>query len=202
MLDEGSFLQADGRLLLSSSLVLRAAAVFDGSEIRLNLRAGGDAAELPAGEYLEIALRVTRTVQAVEGAGVRSWQLHGSMLHLRLGAADTDLRITLTSTPTSVAGTPAAGAGAVTARDPGLQVFPQPARTGVALQCRYTLPSAGGVRLVLHDALGRVVATTTDVMREAGNGTMHLSTAGLAPGIYYVRLGTPDGSATRRVVLY
>jgi hypothetical protein len=203
MLDGGSFLQADGRLLLSSSAFLRATAVFDGSGIRLTLRAAGAAGDATAPQdEREVALRVSHDVLSVEGDGLLAWEQHGSMLQLRLGSADTDLRISLGGTPTGLAdengnaGTDDAVAGA-----PRLQVFPQPAPPGATLQCRYTQSVPGSVVLTLHDALGRVAARVDATAREAGTHLAILPGAKLVPGVYFMHLRTDAGATVTRVVI-
>ena len=71
---------------------------------------------------------------------------------------------------------------------------PNPAADRVAF--RYTLGAAGPVRLAVYDALGRTVAVLADEVRPAGGHTATFRTAGLAPGVYVVRL---DGAGAVRV---
>ena len=66
---------------------------------------------------------------------------------------------------------------------------------------RYTLPTAGRVRLAVYDVLGREVALLQDDIRNAGTHQVRLEARGWASGMYLYRLTTPDGSATRRMVL-
>ncbi|MBR9974634.1 MAG: T9SS type A sorting domain-containing protein, partial [Bacteroidetes bacterium] len=213
MLDGGSFLQADGRLLLSSSALLRAAAMFDGSEIRLNLRTAGTPGETTSTpqEEIDVALRVSHSVLSVEGAGLVSWELHGNMLQLRLADADTDLRVSLGGTPTGLADD-SRDAGRNDGADAGsrldahaeplqLQVFPQPASAGATLQCRYTQSTAGTVVLTLHDALGRVASTLRSTAQEAGTHVLMLPAANLVPGLYFMQLRSNEDSAVRRIVI-
>ncbi len=70
----------------------------------------------------------------------------------------------------------------------------------------YSLPTAGYIRLTVHDVQGRTIRTLADQIREAGsyseiwNGC---DSAGrrVAPGIYFIRLNTAKGTLTQRVTL-
>lgn len=73
-----------------------------------------------------------------------------------------------------------------------VRVFPSPARAGADL----TIEAPGTARVVMSDALGRVVRRT-----QGEAGTVRLPTAGLAPGVYVVRVEAGGERATRRVVL-
>ena len=192
MLDGGSILEADGRLMLSSSLLVRAVAALDGSEIRLALRSAG---ELPAEGY-HVALRVSHTVAAVEGPGVVQWALSGSHLLLHLDAAATDLRITLTSTVTGVS------EAAVVAAPPAIvAVYPQPVSREGTLQCHFALPAAAMAAVTLHDALGRTVAEAPERPHEAGTHTAALRTSGLPAGMYFRRVRAAGMQSARRVII-
>ena len=70
--------------------------------------------------------------------------------------------------------------------DLALTAGPNPARSQTTL--RFTLPEASDVRLNVHDALGRTVRQLDLGSRPAGEGTASVATAGLAPGVYVVRL--------------
>lgn len=63
-----------------------------------------------------------------------------------------------------------------------------------------TLPSAASVRAEAFDALGRRVAVLFDGTAPAGATRLALSGAGLAPGVYAVRVVTPDAVVTQRLV--
>jgi endonuclease/exonuclease/phosphatase family metal-dependent hydrolase len=64
----------------------------------------------------------------------------------------------------------------------------------------YTLPAAAEVRLDVFDALGRQVQTLVEGRRPAGTHQASLQGAGLAPGLYVVRLTASGQTATRRLV--
>jgi hypothetical protein len=77
-----------------------------------------------------------------------------------------------------------------------LAVRPNPARGACALH--FVLPLAGEAAFTLHDPAGRVVLSRNLGRLPAGNGASELTsqeTAGLAPGLYFVRL-TLDGRRT------
>ncbi len=66
---------------------------------------------------------------------------------------------------------------------------------------RYDLPEAAPVRLTAYDLLGRTVAVLADDEMEAGRHTASLDGAGLASGMYLVRLVAADHVFTQRVTL-
>ena len=74
-----------------------------------------------------------------------------------------------------------------------------PARGQVAV--RYTLPEAGAVRLVLHDALGRQVAVLTDGAQGAGSHEATLDARALGSGLYVLRLTAADAHLTRNLTV-
>lgn len=188
MLDEGSIILSDDRVMLSSSHNVRTLAVFGEREIRLSVR-GREAATLQ--------IRVPSTVSAVVGEGVSRWQLTGNMLLLQLSAADADIRIELTSTLTETE-----DATLLPAAPMLHAIHPQPARIGGNVTCSFTLPAAGQTSIVVCDALGRRVSDTGTVMHPAGTHTVLLSTAGLRPGVYFIRLLAAAGtSETRRLLI-
>jgi hypothetical protein len=77
-------------------------------------------------------------------------------------------------------------------------VAPNPVRgTGTV---RFRLPRAGRVSLSVYDVRGRRVASLIDGERDAGDQAIALPGQDLAPGVYSVRLTTPDGVANARFV--
>ncbi|GAB5536211.1 MAG: hypothetical protein Rubg2KO_24600 [Rubricoccaceae bacterium] len=80
-----------------------------------------------------------------------------------------------------------------------LRTFPNPA-SGL-LSVEGAMPQAGTARVTVHDALGREVAVLQDGPLAAGTHRFSLETAGLAPGLYHVRLSTPGGTAMQRVTV-
>ncbi len=76
---------------------------------------------------------------------------------------------------------------------------PNPSR-GVS-RLGFTLARAGEVRLALFDARGREVRTIAARPAPPGANEILVDTSGLPPGIYGVRLTTPDGASTRRLTV-
>ncbi len=66
---------------------------------------------------------------------------------------------------------------------------------------RYTLPTAGAVRLQVFDGLGRRVRTLIDGVESAGAHAVAFDGAGLATGVYWVRLSAGNRSETTRLLL-
>jgi hypothetical protein len=107
---------------------------------------------------------------------------------------ETDLR----TAPGPVGAAPAA-APAVAVR---LALWPSPFRD--VLRVAFRTPGAGSVRLTVHDVAGRLV--TVLLAEPVGPGEHAVSWDGrgtdgpAAPGVYFVRLSTPAGSASERAV--
>jgi probable HAF family extracellular repeat protein len=76
---------------------------------------------------------------------------------------------------------------------------PNPAAGSTTL--RFDLPTAGRVRLAIHDMLGREVALPVDGERPAGVHEVTLSADALAPGVYLVRVAAASGTAVRHVTV-
>ncbi len=66
---------------------------------------------------------------------------------------------------------------------------------------RYSLPRQTHARIELFNLYGQRVATLLDRDHAAGNYSLSLDGEGLAAGTYFVRLHTPNQSATQKVVL-
>jgi len=79
-----------------------------------------------------------------------------------------------------------------------LTVSPNPTRGLIALS--FSLPTAGHVRLTLHDVSGREVSHPMDRELAAGPHQVAWPTAA-APGIYFARLSSPAGIRTARFVV-
>ncbi len=65
----------------------------------------------------------------------------------------------------------------------------------------FALPVQSTATLRIHDALGRLVATLVDGVREAGTHQARFDAQGLPAGVYTARLETPSGSAQRVMLL-
>ena len=81
----------------------------------------------------------------------------------------------------------------------GLRVFPNPASSAVTVQVPGG-PSATSATLTLTDALGRPVRTATAALPAAGL-RYPLPLAGLAPGVYALRVTAGKATAVRRLVV-
>ena len=96
------------------------------------------------------------------------------------------------TTRVEVAAAPAAGLPAVFALHPP---FPNPLVGPGTV--RFDAPTAGPVRLALHDALGRTVAVLADGDVPAGRHRAALAPGALAAGVYYLRMQAGAFEATR-----
>ena len=79
------------------------------------------------------------------------------------------------------------------------QNHPNPAasRTTIA----FGLATAGRARLEVFDLAGRRVATLADGERAAGPHAVEADVSGLGPGLYFYRLRSAAGEATRRMIV-
>lgn len=68
-------------------------------------------------------------------------------------------------------------------------------------EIRFELARRGAIRLEIFDAAGRRVRTLADAVLDAGAHRRVLDGAGLASGVYRVRLRTDQGATSRSVVL-
>jgi hypothetical protein len=95
---------------------------------------------------------------------------------------------------------PPAQPAAIEIRRPAPNPFDDAATIGL------TLPAATGVRVALHDVLGREVIVAQDGTLEAGAHEVTIDAAGLAPGVYVARVWVAGQEAgafpvTRRAAL-
>ena len=107
---------------------------------------------------------------------------------LRIGAVDGE----------GDAGQPTAGQGRPSG-DLSLALAPNPARGDVRLTV--SLGTASPARATVHDVLGREVAVVWDGPLAAGAHALPLSTRGLAPGVYLVRLASGGRTAARQLTV-
>jgi photosystem II stability/assembly factor-like uncharacterized protein len=80
-----------------------------------------------------------------------------------------------------------------------LDVFPVPLRE--VGEIHYTLARRGAVRLGLVDLLGREVATLVDGVQDAGGHAVGVDAAGMAQGVYFLRMQYEGRSIVRRIVV-
>ncbi|MEM6327524.1 MAG: T9SS type A sorting domain-containing protein [Bacteroidota bacterium] len=109
-------------------------------------------------------------------------------------AISTGDRLALVLTPPARTTTTEAGA-ATFALGP---VSPNPTRGDARLPV--TLPEAGEVTVTVVNATGRLVASVRQTTT-AGSHRLAVPTAGLAPGVYVVRVQAPGGVASRRLTV-
>ena len=89
------------------------------------------------------------------------------------------------------------GAAAQTIRIDGAYPNPVASRATIA----YTLGTSGHVRMEVFDVTGRRVAVLVDAETPAGPQEAALDTAGLASGVYFIRLAADGDVQTTRVVV-
>ena len=78
--------------------------------------------------------------------------------------------------------------------DVSLTALPNPASSEVLV--RYSLPSAGAIKIDLYSMLGEHIATLDEGVRSAGTHTISQSVEGIAQGVYSCRLQTEQGVET------
>ncbi len=81
-----------------------------------------------------------------------------------------------------------------------LSVFPNP--FGNELNISLSLNEGRNVSVELVDIAGRVVSSSNAGLLSAGSQSLSLNTAGVAPGIYLVRVKAGDQTFTRKVVAH
>ncbi len=79
------------------------------------------------------------------------------------------------------------------------EIFPNPARQSNMVN--YQLETAGEVRIELRDNEGRLVKVLLDEYRAAGEHNLEVDLSGLAAGVYYYTISSPDGQVTKKVVV-
>ncbi|HLA64530.1 MAG TPA: T9SS type A sorting domain-containing protein [Rhodothermales bacterium] len=80
-----------------------------------------------------------------------------------------------------------------------LRVWPNPVAGAATLDL--TLDTAGEVHAALYDVMGRQVADLGRGVRPSGAARLALDLAGVAPGVYVVRVETPDGVQAQRLTV-
>ena len=79
------------------------------------------------------------------------------------------------------------------------QNYPNPFNPATSIP--YTLERRAHIRLTVHDAAGRMLATLVDGMRDAGRHTVQFDAASFASGVYYYRLESNGVRMSRKMVL-
>ena len=88
----------------------------------------------------------------------------------------------------------------------GIAETPVPERTSLEVvghMVNFNLSKASHVSIRVYDVAGKLVATLVEDSRDAGYYNVHWNTAGVASGVYFVKMLTPEFSASgKMVVLY
>ncbi|MBL0177078.1 MAG: T9SS type A sorting domain-containing protein [Ignavibacteria bacterium] len=81
------------------------------------------------------------------------------------------------------------------------QCYPNPPAASSDITIPFSLSRPGHFELRLYDALGRECATLANGLYTGGAHRISFSVRGLSRGVYYYRLNTAEGSATRTMLL-
>ena len=87
------------------------------------------------------------------------------------------------------------------ARADGLRLALSPNPSRGSLRLSFRLITGGIVRLDVMDVAGRVIHEGTDDLMQPGEYVRPFDLSGVAPGIYFCRLTTPDGVKQQPIVL-
>jgi hypothetical protein len=80
-----------------------------------------------------------------------------------------------------------------------LTARPNPFKAATLL--RFEIPTAGDVRISLHDTQGRVVVTMTDSWKWSGSNQVLFRAPHLCPGVYLARVTAGDFVQTRKLMV-
>ncbi|MEM1095615.1 MAG: glycoside hydrolase family 2 TIM barrel-domain containing protein [Bacteroidota bacterium] len=128
-----------------------------------------------------------------KGFGVGTVELGGNMQAPAAGAQANYIVLIVPSIRTDAEAEPVLP-------DFGLEVpFPNPTATSATL--RYQLPRASEASVTVYDLLGRAVATLAEGHHAPGTHTARLDATTLAPGLYLVRLRTPQHQQVQRLLV-
>ncbi len=79
------------------------------------------------------------------------------------------------------------------------QNYPNPFNPSTAIA--YTLASAGNVKLVVYDILGREVKTLVNEVQQQGEHVINFNASNLASGVYFYRIDAGSFNAIKKMVL-
>ena len=82
-----------------------------------------------------------------------------------------------------------------------LQIYISPNPASSHATITYSLPHYDFVKLDLCDALGRTLRTFATGNQDAGEHSVNAAFDGLADGMYFVRLNTPNGNAVEKIII-
>jgi len=141
-------------------------------------------------------------ISFIGGAGTTSkpqtYRLHDSDLPYEAESVNYRLKQIDTDGSTSYSGTRTLKIGA----PKGLALhapFPNPTEGQVTL--RYALPRKTAVSIRIYDVLGRRVATLQHGTEDAGRKEVQVSTSGLSPGTYFVRMQAGEKMKTKQLTV-
>lgn len=80
------------------------------------------------------------------------------------------------------------------------QPTPNPATSGY-IDTKFDIPTETAVKMVLVDALGQIASEVVNEVRQQGRYTAHISTTGLANGIYTLRLEAAGVVKFRKIIV-
>lgn len=80
--------------------------------------------------------------------------------------------------------------------------YPNPLSGGQAANIRFSLPQAGSAAIAIYDMLGRIVEQVADGEFASGTHQVRWNPAGLAAGVYILRLAVGGEVVTRRLVVH
>ncbi|PLX24848.1 MAG: hypothetical protein C0600_12585 [Ignavibacteria bacterium] len=190
MLDDGSFIRHDDRMLLSSSLELQATVTATATHYRLSVRADG---------ALQLRLRVPYHVSHVAGNGISAWEMDGNAVLLKLTDGIADCSLEFNTVATSVEQSHAI---AQTCRIHA--PYPQPflSGSGAALIIPVEIAATHTAAAVLYDALGRKSMELPVRRATSGPQPLLIAAESLRPGTYYLRLQADGQSAVKRFIIH
>jgi len=80
-----------------------------------------------------------------------------------------------------------------------VRLAPNPSRDLAKLS--YSIKNQGNVKISLYDVTGRMVNDLVNEIKPAGEYTTNIASKSLAPGIYFIKVNTPDGDSTERLTI-
>ena len=80
-----------------------------------------------------------------------------------------------------------------------LNIFPNPAQTEATLNI--SLTDAQDISLSIVDVLGQVMLTENEGTLNAGDHSIKLNIGSLPSGVYFVRIGTANGTISKKITV-
>jgi hypothetical protein len=79
------------------------------------------------------------------------------------------------------------------------QNYPNPFNPTTTI--KFSIPESGNVKVIVYDAIGRVVATLANSFYQAGNYKIEWNATSYASGIYFYRLESRNFNMVKKMVL-